>query len=108
FAPLRIPLASNLTGELLAAGTMLDASHWRRHIREPVLFDRGLRALRADGCAIFVEIGPKATLSSIGRRALAGAEACWLPSLRSGGVEHQSMLTSAAELFVRGVRLQFD
>ncbi|MEV0854193.1 SDR family NAD(P)-dependent oxidoreductase [Nocardia fluminea] len=40
---------------------------------ETVEFVAGLRAMRADGCNVFVEFGPKATLTSLVRRTL-GAE----------------------------------
>lgn len=45
----RIHLASNVTGQVLEEGTVLDAGYFRRHVREAVRFHDGLKALRALG-----------------------------------------------------------
>ena len=42
----------------------LDADHWWRNIRNPVRFAEAAAALIADGCRIFVEIGPTPILHS--------------------------------------------
>ena len=65
-----IPIANNLYGRFTAMGERLDPDYWRRHAREPVQFEAGMNALRAAGCNAFIEIGPAATLLSLGRRML--------------------------------------
>src|SRR5262249_4067894 len=45
YRPPQIPLISNLHGMPLAADTALDASYWRQHIRQPVRFQEGVRAV---------------------------------------------------------------
>ena len=44
----------------------MQAAYWRRHVREPVRFFAGMRALRQLGCDGFVEIGPQPTLVGMG------------------------------------------
>ncbi|MGW9453643.1 SDR family NAD(P)-dependent oxidoreductase [Streptomyces sp. NPDC055632] len=65
----KIPVMSNLTGEL-AAGDALGADHWVRHARRPVRFLDGLRALRAEGVDTFLELGPDAVLTAMTRTVL--------------------------------------
>jgi acyl transferase domain-containing protein/NADPH:quinone reductase-like Zn-dependent oxidoreductase/NAD(P)-dependent dehydrogenase (short-subunit alcohol dehydrogenase family)/acyl carrier protein len=55
------PFHSAVTGERLS-GKSLGADYWWRNIRAPVLFDRATRGVIAEGCNIFVEIGPHAAL----------------------------------------------
>ncbi len=41
----RIPLISNVTGRRLDGGEAMNAAYFRRHVREPVRFESGVRAL---------------------------------------------------------------
>lgn len=59
----RIPLISTVTG-LPIEGEALDADHWWRNMREPVLFRRAIEAAAEAGADLFVEIGPKPILVS--------------------------------------------
>ncbi|MET9296823.1 SDR family NAD(P)-dependent oxidoreductase [Streptomyces sp. NPDC003077] len=65
--PARLPFASAVTGALAEGGT-LDAGYWVRNVREPVRFADAVRALRAEGCDVFVEIGPHPVLGGYLRR----------------------------------------
>ena len=68
-----IPLASNLTGELIEDSRMSNAQYWRRHVREPVQFMAGLKVLVADGSCIVLEIGPHPVLVGMGREFVSGS-----------------------------------
>ncbi|MET5013142.1 hypothetical protein AAHH80_39510, partial [Burkholderia pseudomallei] len=61
----RVPMVCNRTGAVLPAGTMLAAEFWVRHLREPVRFADGVRALARDGVALGLEIGPSAMRSRL-------------------------------------------
>ncbi|MBA2676602.1 type I polyketide synthase [Ramlibacter sp.] len=62
--PARLPLVSNLDGQLLR--DLPPASdYWSRHIVAPVAFARGIGTLVADGFDLFLEIGPDRTLSQL-------------------------------------------
>ncbi len=76
-----VPIVSNVTGQRLEAAP--DARYWRRHVREAVQFNAGMRALAEAGCRVFVEAGPNPTLIGMGKRCLPGYQALWLPSLRT-------------------------
>ncbi len=96
----RIPLVSNVTGQLLAAAP--DAGYWRRHVRQPVRFWAGLTSLADMGCDVFLEIGPSPTLTGLGQRALPDLAAVWLPSLRPQRGDRSVIVDSLAALCARG------
>jgi len=104
---LSIPIANNLYGRFTAIGERLDADYWRRHAREPVQFEAGMNALRAAGCNAFIEIGPAATLLSLGRRMLGDDDLCWLSSFGADG-EWRSMLRSAGTLWENAGEVDLD
>lgn len=107
FAPLAIPLVSNLTGELMPVGAVLDAHHWRRHLREPVRFGAGIATLGALGHSLFLEIGPNLTLSALARLTLGRDRGVWLASLQRGRDDEQVMNASLAQLYTRGVGIDW-
>ena len=60
----RVPLFSTVTGTR-AEGMDLDADHWWRNIRSPVLFNRSFEEIPDGGEALFVQIGPHPVLSTV-------------------------------------------
>ena len=108
FATPRINLVSNLTGQMVRPGQILDAAYWRRHLRETVQFLTCMRSLHEAGYEIFVEIGPKATLLGMGRSCLPEGHGHWLPSLRKGRGEWQQMLDSLGALYLQGLEVDWD
>ncbi len=103
FAPPRVRWVSTLTGADVTAAP--DAAYWRDQIRQPVRFHQALAAAVQPGTTL-LEIGPGGTLTSLGRRAHAGAAATWLTSMREDGDEQRTMLEAAAALYRggRGIR----
>jgi acyl transferase domain-containing protein len=86
--PLRIPLASTVRGDLLAAGTVLDAGYWAEQVCGPVRFAEAAEHLRAVAPTHVVEVGPRPVLLAL-LRDLAGphtALAC-CPGADSTGTE---------------------
>ncbi len=67
--PGRIPRISNVSGTWLTAAEAADPLYWKRHLRAPVRFADGLRALLDDHKnAVFLEVGPGTTLSTLARQ----------------------------------------
>ncbi len=102
--PPRVTLVSTLTGRPAVAGEFGSASYWREHLRAPVRFAAAMQSLHEQGCEIFVEIGPRATLLGMGRASLPdnGAAATWLPSLRPDRPGRAQLLEAVAGLFCAG------
>jgi myxalamid-type polyketide synthase MxaB len=98
----RLAMVSTVTGKLVH-DEVLDPLFWVRHIMETVHFTAGMAALDAEGCNVYLEAGPKPILLGLGRQCLPNADAPWLPSLRPKRGDWQQMLESLAELYVRGV-----
>ncbi|MDC0712645.1 amino acid adenylation domain-containing protein [Stigmatella sp. ncwal1] len=103
----RIPFISNVTGEALPAGQAPDAAYWRRHTRAPVRFLEGIRALQAQGCELFLEIGPKPLLTHLGARCLPEVKTGWLPSLIEKRGDWDVMLDSLCSLYAGGVEIDW-
>ena len=103
FAPPRLRLISNLTGKPVTVTGAADAAYWRGHIRAPVQFASGMRALESEGITVFLEVGPGSTLLGMGRQCLPDEAFAWLPSLRQDGDDWTAILDALAGLYTRGV-----
>jgi acyl transferase domain-containing protein len=104
-----IGIVSNVTGELWGPAQAADpAAYWRRHIREPVRFVAGMKALERTGCKVFLEIGPNPVLVGMGRLCLTGAQAAWLPSLKKDRGELEQLSETAARLYAVGARIDWE
>lgn len=104
-----IPMISSLTGRTLTAGDVLDVDYWVRQVREPVLFGAAAAELRDRGCTVFLEVGPGRTLAALGTQATAGGDpsAVWLNSLQQGTDEWAAVLAALAELYARGLSVDW-
>ncbi len=96
----QVEFVSGLTGAPIEGHEIATAGYWRRHLRQTVLFAPAVTALHASGCRMFLEIGPAPTLISLGQRL--EPDGLWLPSLREGHDDWQTLLKSLAALYTRG------
>ena len=103
----RIPVAWNLVGGSLPGGAAPDALYWRRHMREPVRFADGIKALHNDGYRIFLEVGPHPTLLALAQQSLPTHGVRFLTSLRRGKDDWRELLTSLADFHVGGVEVDW-
>ncbi|MBD2534125.1 aminotransferase class III-fold pyridoxal phosphate-dependent enzyme, partial [Nostoc flagelliforme FACHB-838] len=102
-----IGLISNLTGQIFLAEEIPDANYWRCHLRQTVQFATGINTLHNLGCNIFLEIGPRPTLISMGKRCLGQAKHSWIPSLQPEQEDWQVLLNSLGKLAVLGVEINW-
>jgi acyl transferase domain-containing protein len=102
FAEPRLPVVSNLTGAAAAPGELTDPEYWVRHVREPVRFAAGLRALEAAGVDAYLEVGPDATLTAMARDTLAGP-AVLVSAARKSWPEPEALLAALGSLHAAGV-----
>ncbi|MGW0901278.1 KR domain-containing protein, partial [Streptomyces goshikiensis] len=108
FGAPRIPVVSNLTGALVA-DEMGSAEFWVRHVREAVRFLDGVRALEDAGVTSFVELGPDGVLSALAQDCLAGdADVMFVPVLRAGRGEAETLVAAVAQAHVRGVEVDWS
>ncbi|MGV9271351.1 type I polyketide synthase [Kitasatospora sp. NPDC003701] len=102
----KLTVISNVTGRPAEPGQLADPAYWVDHVRRPVRFAEGIAAAAEDGGTLFVELGPGAALTGV-VAASAGERAVCVAALRDGRPEAHTLLASVAELFVRGVEVDW-
>ncbi len=100
-----VPLVSNLTGQLMAEAPT--ARYWRDHLRNAVQFAEGMARIAEAEPSMILEMGPTASLLGMGRRCVPELDTAWLPSLRQGQDDWQTLTASVAEYYVRGGQIDW-
>lgn len=105
----RVPLLSTVTGAR-AEGTELDADHWWRNIRSPVLFNRVFEEISDGGEALYVQIGPHPVLSTAIYENLAqhNQPGHALATLRRDRGAWDVLLESVAKCYVHGHNINWE
>jgi acyl transferase domain-containing protein/NAD(P)H-dependent flavin oxidoreductase YrpB (nitropropane dioxygenase family) len=75
----RLPVYSNTTAAPHAGDPAALRGLLARHLREPVLFEKQIRRLHADGARVFLEVGPGQVLTNLVSRILGGESIMALP-----------------------------
>ncbi|MFK0259572.1 type I polyketide synthase [Streptomyces sp. NPDC090445] len=106
YAAPRIPIVSDVTGDILSAREARDPAYWVRHVRATVRFHDQMRRLERYGAGVYVEIGPDTVLSSAGEGCLTAEPGRAAPLLlsvaRAGRPEVPALLTALAALHSSG------
>ena len=82
-----------------------DADYWAAHLRQPVRFHDALQTLKAQDCALVLEIGPHPTLTAMAKPA--EGQARWLASLRRKRSDLATLRETLAGLYVAGVLIDW-
>ncbi|MET7719127.1 acyltransferase domain-containing protein, partial [Streptomyces sp. NPDC005407] len=98
----RIPVISNVTGELATTEDLASPEYWVRHVRDAVRFADGIRWLEEHSVARYLEIGPDGTLSAMAQACVEGSAPATVPTLRRGRPEAQNVVTAIAQLHAHG------
>jgi malonyl CoA-acyl carrier protein transacylase len=106
YAVPKIDFISNLSGEWVNR-EVTDADYWCRHILSPVQFAKSMATLSQQAYDVFIEIGPQTTLLGMASQCLPAEDYLALPSLRPEQSDWQQMLQSLAQLYVRGVSIDW-
>ncbi|ARX88097.1 hypothetical protein SMD44_07584 [Streptomyces alboflavus] len=101
----KLPVVSNVTGELAGADQLMDPEYWVRHIRDAVRFHDGLAALTGFGATTVLELGPDAVLTAMAYDTITdpAAQAGLVAAARKDRPEPDTFLTALAQLHVRGI-----
>ncbi|AZM55232.1 beta-ketoacyl synthase [Streptomyces sp. WAC 01529] len=105
FAEPRIPIVSNVTGELV---TVFDAEYWVKHVRQAVRFADGIHTLWESGVRRFLELGPDAVLSAMARQCVEDSEAAFIPALRAKRGERETFAAFVGRAHTAGIRVDWD
>lgn len=98
----RIPVISNLDGRPVTA---FDGRHWADLVRGTVRFADGLAWLGGHGYARFLEVGPDAILTAMGRANL--PEATFIPTLRRTRPDAESFAEALGALHATGTTIDW-
>jgi polyketide synthase 7 len=99
--PARIPLVSNVTGQLAGEGYGTPG-YWVRHVRAEVRFADGVAAAVAAGGTRFVEVGPGAAASAMVAETAVSAAVSTVALVRRGHAEVRSLITGVGALYTAG------
>lgn len=97
----KIPLVSNLTGEL-ATNEVCNSHYWKRHLRETVRFYDGVLSTQKDQPQGFVEFSGAPALLSLGQTILPDHPGPWIPSLRKNAPDTLTLAKGVGELYEKG------
>nr|AXL05655.1 beta-ketoacyl synthase [uncultured bacterium] len=104
-----VPFYSTVTGEWIRDAGIVDGDYWYRNLRHQVRFGPAVAELLADGHDVFVEMSAHPVLVQPISGIVDGAEtdAVVAGSLRREDGGMRRLLTSMAEVFVRGVAIDW-
>jgi amino acid adenylation domain-containing protein len=107
----QIPILSTLTGDWLRPAEARDPGYWARHLRAPVAFSPGIQRLAETPGRVFLEVGPRGSLSTLARqhlgtrRAAPAAVASLADSVDS---EYPALLSAIGTLWASGVEVDLS
>ncbi|MFA6229093.1 MAG: amino acid adenylation domain-containing protein [Rhodanobacter sp.] len=104
----QLPLVSTATGRWLDAAKACSAEYWSSHLREPVRFSTALKSLLDTPGRVLLEVGPRATLSTLARQhaELQRDGIIAVASLADAATnEHAAFLGAAGRLWCHGVAI---
>ena len=107
--PPKIPFISNVTGTWIAPGEATSPIYWARHLRQPVQFAPGIAELIKDSQAVFLEVAPGRTLSTLVKKQ--ASSRVILSSLRHPKEEQKDvnfLLNSLGKLWLAGVSVNWS
>ncbi|MGV9856016.1 type I polyketide synthase, partial [Streptomyces sp. NPDC003442] len=104
----RIPIVSNLTGNVVSAEEITTPDFWVRHVREAVRFLNGVRTMEAQGVTTFIELGPDGVLTAMAQECVTDADtAAFATVLRKDRPEAEALTAAIARAHVRGVAVDW-
>ncbi|MGW1834819.1 SDR family NAD(P)-dependent oxidoreductase, partial [Streptomyces tubercidicus] len=107
YAEPRIPVVSNVTGELATAEQLTSPDYWVRHVRTAVRFADGIRWLEEHSVARYLEIGPDGTLTAMTQACADSPTQMTVPTMRRDRLETSHMMMALAQLHAHGAVLDW-
>jgi len=108
YSPPRIRMLSTETGRFLEAEEVCASGYWSRRIRQPGGSGSELEMLRAQGCELFLDVGPGSGLALKMKTYLKQDSGTWLASLDKEGDDWCRVLKSLGEFYVRGLEVNWS
>lgn len=105
--PPQISFLSSVTGEMISDIQPLP-DYWMKLLPNPVSLEKGVETLHQLNTEIFLEVSPQAMLSDLATQRVSSPKSVWLTSLKKGYGDWNSIIDSLAELYVRGIKVQWQ
>lgn len=106
------PLMSTVTGRPMTEADATDPGYWARHARATVQFSTAARYLLDNRYDLFLECGPRATLSSLVRQHFPvqhpGVAIPTLGDTHADHAEWKAMLSAVGSLWLNGIDLDWE
>lgn len=102
----KIPYVSCVTGDWIQPAEATSPDYWARHARAPVRFADGIVKAGELPSALFLEVGPGATLSALALQATKGRNIPAIASMQDAARERSDrdcLLESVGRLWVHGI-----
>jgi acyl transferase domain-containing protein/NAD(P)-dependent dehydrogenase (short-subunit alcohol dehydrogenase family) len=103
----RLPIVSNVTGQIAEAAEITTPEYWRKHVRSCVRFADGV-AEAARKATVFLEVGPAPTLIGMARESLKDSDHTWIPSSRRKKDDCQQIADALAMGFATGIDIDWE
>ncbi|MEU8384689.1 beta-ketoacyl synthase N-terminal-like domain-containing protein, partial [Streptosporangium sp. NPDC048865] len=111
YSPPQVPVVSTLTGQAATDERLCSPEYWVEQVRGAVRFADAVQALHAQGVRAYLELGPDGVLTAMAADTLAAGadaqDAVFVPVLRKDRDEPEAAVTALAELFARGVTVDW-
>ncbi|MEU5191629.1 amino acid adenylation domain-containing protein [Streptomyces klenkii] len=110
----RVPVVSNVTGEWFPQSGITDPMYWVKHLRQTVLFEKGLATLleSGDDNTVLLEVGPGRTMATLARlhpqAATARRAMSPLPAPTAERTERVTLLETVGQLWCDGVDIDWE
>ncbi|ASA57845.1 type I polyketide synthase [Vibrio gazogenes] len=105
FSAPKLPVVSNITGELAEADKICQPQYWLKHVLACVQFRKSIQTLQQFHVDTYIEIGTGNTLLSMGRQVSelhsVSRPVAWLPSLARGKQDEWQLMKTLGHLYVR-------
>jgi acyl transferase domain-containing protein/thioesterase domain-containing protein/acyl carrier protein len=111
FSEPRLPIVSNVTGEVLSAEDAVSPEYWASQIRGAVRFCDGVRTLEGVGVTRFLELGPDGVLSALAHECVsdeAAERALIVSSSRARRPQGRDFVAFLAQAHVDGVEVDWE
>jgi len=106
------PFVSTVTGNLITAEEATDPGYWAHHARATVQFSKAVRWLVEHQYDLFLECGPRATLSSLARQHFtpdrSGTAIPTFSDTHENNAEWTAMLFALGSLWQNGTTIDWD
>ena len=94
---------SNLTGKVATLADVGTPDYWVRHIAEPVNFLAGMRSVQKRGKHVFIEVGPSAALTNLGKQCGEASEHLWLASSMPSREDGTTIRKALVDAYIAGL-----